>query len=155
MTMGSAARDGRKSLTHKFIAASIVVVLIASFSIWAFLWSRGQAPSPDLVCDLSLYYVEGEESSTSYVVINGTVYNYGDVGCYAYLYILVGDGERLGPWYALWDIDHFGGPSELGWIGGEGDFASVDLVLYSGWADTLWTETLFFDYYVTYFVTGS
>ena len=154
MTGISAVRDGQKSPMYKFIVASIVVALVASFSIWAFLWPAEQTPSPDLVCDLSLYYVEDEESSTSYIVINGTVYNYGDVGCYAYLYIFVGDGERLGPWGALRAIDHSGRPTELGWIDGEGDFASVDLVFYFGMADTLWTETLFFDYYVTYFVTG-
>jgi hypothetical protein len=153
--MGSyAARDGRKSPTYKFMVASIIIVLVASFSIWAFLWRGERTPSPDLVCDLSLYYVEEEEGATSYIAINGTIYNYGDVGCYAYLYVLVGDGERLGPWSGLRAIDYSGRPTELGWIDGYGDSANVDLVFYSGSADTLWTETLFFDYYVTYFVTG-
>ena len=133
--------DEHKLPVHWLVAISLVVVILVASSAACAIWlCRGHVPSPDLVVDLKLSYIEDELSSITHISVNGTVYNNGDVGCYVWLSLIIGDGNG---WLPGTQIHPF-------WIAGEGGSVNVH------WDSSLtcWTETLFLTYHITYRFVG-
>lgn len=131
--------DERKLPVRRLVAVSLVVILVASSAACAIWLHREHVPSPDLAVDLKLSYTEDELSSITNISVNGTVYNNGDVGCYVWLYLRIGDGNG---WLGEEEIRF--------WISGDGD--SVDVHWDS--QRTCWAETLYLTYHFTLGVVG-
>lgn len=144
---GSSTVPGvRKPPLRRLMVVSLIIIILISLSAAGALWWPGEhVPSPDLRGDFTLSYVETELSSTSRIYINGTIYNYGDIGCYATLHYLIGDGTgrmRIGQ-------------TSMFWIGGDSGFVDVHMEFSEfSWGSSFSVETFYWHYYFTSLVVG-
>lgn len=112
-------RPPTKSGMSPALIVVLVVVVVAVVVAGAFgtlLLSSATLGKPDLRKNLTLVYSEGGLFSDPYVSVEGTVYNYGDIGCYATLHCTIRDDRG-------WSISPI---IELSWIGPSGGHVNVD-----------------------------
>jgi hypothetical protein len=102
------------------VVVIVVAVALASFAaIWWVFSSIDDLPfnDPGIEDDLDLYYYIGGVYTHPRVSVEGTVYYYGDTGCYATVHCTIFDDRG-------WSITR---TIELGWIGPNGGNTYVNV----------------------------
>ena len=109
------AKTGMSTALIVILVVAVVIIVVAA--VIGALWLLSVAPDePDLRENLLLYHDEGWDWDDGYVLIEGTVYNYGDAGCFATLHCTISDGRG-------WSIS----PTiELSWVGPNGGHVYVE-----------------------------